>query len=192
MPYQLRSQSVSGAPPTKPDPSLPKHRRIILWLKPHDTSVPEVDLPPSPADPAPLEPLFLGLDPKMGSFSGDDDEIGSPNPTITPALEPAGSGPSGQDYSLTLPPQDLYDIDSRRPPLDLSTPKQQAAWEAELACSPTPPPTTNKVVDMPHESVTEPGSPPDSINLWVEPMVEELWTCTALAAPGVPSSYVNM
>ncbi|KAJ1570930.1 hypothetical protein NDA11_005750 [Ustilago hordei] len=125
MPYQLRSRLAPGTPPTEPDASIPKR----------------VDL-------VPLEPLFLGIDPKTGLFSGDDDEVGSSTPPIVPALVPAGSGLSGQDYSLMSSPPDLYDIDSRCPPVDLSTPKWQAAWEAELACLPTPPPTANKVINV--------------------------------------------
>ncbi|SYW81835.1 uncharacterized protein UHO2_00340 [Ustilago hordei] len=45
---------------------------------------------------------------------------------------------------------------------------------------------------QPYESVMESGGPPDPINLWVEPMVNEQWTCAALAAPSIPSGYVDM
>ena len=45
---------------------------------------------------------------------------------------------------------------------------------------------------QPHESVTESGSPPDPIDLWVAPTVNERWTRAALAAPRVPSGYVDI
>lgn len=45
---------------------------------------------------------------------------------------------------------------------------------------------------QPHESVMEAGGPPHPINSWVEPMVNEQWTHVALAAPAVPSGYVDM
>ncbi|SAM86335.1 uncharacterized protein UBRO_20033 [Ustilago bromivora] len=143
MPYQLCSQAASGAPPSESDPSLLKRCKIIVRLKPRDTSVPVVDPPSSLADPAPLEPLFLGLDPETGSLLGCDDETGSPSPTIAPVLVHDGSGPSGQDYSPASPPQGLYNIDSRCPPLDLTTPEQQAAWrQSWLILQLLPPPLT--------------------------------------------------
>ncbi|SOV01588.1 uncharacterized protein UDID_18130 [Ustilago sp. UG-2017a] len=45
---------------------------------------------------------------------------------------------------------------------------------------------------QPHESVTESGGPPDPIDLWVVPTVNERWTRAALAAPRVPSGYVDV
>ncbi|SOV02897.1 uncharacterized protein UDID_18066 [Ustilago sp. UG-2017a] len=44
----------------------------------------------------------------------------------------------------------------------------------------------------PHKSVTESGGPPNPIDTWVEPTVDEQWTRAALAAPIVPSGYVDM
>lgn len=38
-------------------------------------------------------------------------------------------------------------MNTRCPLWDLMTPERQAAWDAELARSPTPPPTTDEVVD---------------------------------------------
>ncbi|KAJ1027905.1 hypothetical protein NDA13_003358 [Ustilago tritici] len=101
MPYQLRSRAASGAPPPKPASSLPKRRKIIVWLRPRDDSVPVVG-PPSPTDPAPLEPLFLGLDSETGLFFGHDEEAVSSSPTIAPVLVRNGLGPSGQEYSHPL------------------------------------------------------------------------------------------
>ncbi|CCF47917.1 uncharacterized protein UHO2_04978 [Ustilago hordei] len=45
---------------------------------------------------------------------------------------------------------------------------------------------------LPHESVTESGSPPDPIDEWVAPTEEELVIHSSLAPPPPPSSYVNM
>lgn len=187
MPYQLRSRSAPGTPSTEPKASIPKRRRIILHLQPRDAPVPEAVLPPSLADPAPLEPLFLGIDPEMCSFSGDDDEVGSSTSPIVPALVPAGLGPSGQDYSPTSPPQDLYNVDSRRPPVDLSTPECQAAWEAELARSPTPPPTTNKVIDAVLAS-SRPGMP--IFRPEVQPLTPPRWVGRCTPPPPLPDQHL--
>ncbi|SPC63745.1 uncharacterized protein UHOD_11318 [Ustilago sp. UG-2017b] len=117
-PYQTRSQAAANAPPP-------------------EASAPAADLPPSPDGPTPLELLFLGMD--------DDTVIsstpGSPLPTCVVL------GLMENDYSLASPPLDLYDMDVGHPLLDLMTPEHQAAWEAELACTPTPPPTTDEIVD---------------------------------------------
>ncbi|SAM61104.1 uncharacterized protein UBRO_20209 [Ustilago bromivora] len=45
---------------------------------------------------------------------------------------------------------------------------------------------------QPHKLVTESGGPPDRINTRVEPTVDEQWSRAALAAPVVPSSYVDI
>ncbi|SAM76217.1 uncharacterized protein UBRO_20515 [Ustilago bromivora] len=95
-------------------------------------SHPKRDPSEPPAAPAPLEPLFLGMD--------DDYEAGSPS-SITPSPVVRNEvDPPRQVLSPIPPPINMYDIDARQPPQDLSTPEHQAAWEAELARSPTPPP----------------------------------------------------
>ncbi|KAJ1018175.1 hypothetical protein NDA13_006491 [Ustilago tritici] len=45
---------------------------------------------------------------------------------------------------------------------------------------------------QPHESVAESGGPPDPINSWVTPTVEELVIWSSLVPPPAPSSYVDM
>ncbi|SPC65518.1 uncharacterized protein UHOD_11085 [Ustilago sp. UG-2017b] len=88
--------------------------------------------------PSPLEPLFLGM--------GDNTVI--PSSPVSPPLAHEETQLVGEDYSPASPLPDLYELDAWRPPWDLTTPECQAAWEAELARSPTPPPTANEVIDM--------------------------------------------
>ncbi|KAJ1027900.1 hypothetical protein NDA13_003363 [Ustilago tritici] len=137
MPYQLRSHAAASEPPADAGSSLPKRCRIVVWLKPRDPPAPVEDPLEAQVDPAPLEPLFLGLDDKTGSF-------GSPAP---PVLVRGSVGPLSQDYSPASPPHDQYNVNMHPPPWDLTTPEHQAAWEAELACSPPPPPTVDEVID---------------------------------------------
>ncbi|SAM86290.1 uncharacterized protein UBRO_20336 [Ustilago bromivora] len=149
-PYQTRSPTAANTPPPEVAAAPSRCRWIVVWLHPHEVSAPEANPPASPvsalvADPlaslvtlAPLEPLFLGMD--------DDTVVSSPPGSPPPVhVEP---GLMGEDYSLASPPHDLYDVDVRHPLLDLTTPERQAAWEAELAWTPTPPPTTDEIVDM--------------------------------------------
>ncbi|UTT94498.1 hypothetical protein NDA17_006542 [Ustilago hordei] len=143
-PYQTRSWASASAPPPPP-----RCRRIIVWLRPCKDLDPGAkssnslgparvaDLLASPvALPLPLEPLFLGM---------DDDII--PSPPAAPSLACNGPQLVGEDYSPASPPLDLYEVDARCPPRDLTMLEHQAAWEAELARTPTPPPTADEVVD---------------------------------------------
>ncbi|SAM61760.1 related to Mig1 protein [Ustilago bromivora] len=148
-PYQTRSQSAANVPPPEATAAPSRCRWIIVWLHPRKVLAPEA-IPPASlvsaliADPlassvalALLEPLFLGM---------DDNTIVSSPPGSPPPVH-VGTGLMGEDYSLASPPRDLYDVDVGCPPLDLTTPERQAVWEAELAHSPTPPPTADVVVD---------------------------------------------
>ncbi|CCF48181.1 hypothetical protein NDA11_004048 [Ustilago hordei] len=75
-----------------------------------------------------------------------DDDVVIPSPPPSPFLVPPPA-PMGSDYSPASPPIDLYEVDARCPTLEMSTPECQAVWEAELAHSPTPPPTADEVID---------------------------------------------
>ncbi|KAJ1597576.1 hypothetical protein NDA14_004776 [Ustilago hordei] len=87
---------------------------------------------------SPLVPLFLGMD--------DDMVIQSPPGSPPPARVVPGL--SGEDYSpASPPPHDLNEVGMSRPAQELTTPKRQAMWEAELARSPTPPPTADEIVN---------------------------------------------
>ncbi|SOV04982.1 uncharacterized protein UDID_17818 [Ustilago sp. UG-2017a] len=145
-PYQTCSWTSASAPPPPP-----RRRRVVVRLRPCKDSAPAVEPPISPvparvadplaspaAPPSPLEPLFLGMDDDTVALS----HPGSPPPSLgVPAQV-------GEDYSpVSPPPPNLYEVDTSRPPQELTTPKHQALWEAELARIPTPPPTVDKVVD---------------------------------------------
>ncbi|UTT96509.1 hypothetical protein NDA17_005946 [Ustilago hordei] len=84
-----------------------------------------------------LEPLFLGM----------DDNAVIPSPPPSPFLIPPPAL-GGSDYSPASPEIDLYEVDARHPAPEMSTPEHQAAWEAELAHSPTPPPATDDIIDV--------------------------------------------
>ncbi|CCF47889.1 hypothetical protein NDA10_006672 [Ustilago hordei] len=87
---------------------------------------------------SPLVPLFLGMD--------DNTVIQSPPGSPPPAR--VVPGPSGEDYSpASPPPHNLNEVGMSCPAWELTTPECQAMWEAELARSPTPPPTANEIVD---------------------------------------------
>ncbi|KAJ1019785.1 hypothetical protein NDA13_006010 [Ustilago tritici] len=134
---QTRLQAAANAPPPEAASAPTKHCRIIVRLRPRETSAPAANLPPSPDGPVPLEPLFLGMDNDTVVSSAPD----SPLPTrVVPSLVE-------NNYSPASPPLDLYDVDAEHPLLDLTAPEHQAAWEAELARTPTPPPTADEVVD---------------------------------------------
>ncbi|KAJ1600544.1 hypothetical protein NDA14_001208 [Ustilago hordei] len=125
--------------------------RIVACLHPHEVSADATEPPTSStpvwlADPlaslvAPsssLVPLFLGMD--------DNTVIQSPPGSPPPAH--VAPGPSGEDYSLASPPpHDLNEVGTSHPAWELTTPEHQAMWEAELACSPTPPPTADEIVN---------------------------------------------
>ncbi|SYW74373.1 uncharacterized protein UHO2_01238 [Ustilago hordei] len=132
-PYCTQSKTAASAPPSEVAAAPPRCHQIMVWLQPPHVANPLA----SPVALSPLEPLFLGMD--------DDIIVPSPLPSPLPAhLEP---NPMGEDYSPASPPVDLYKVDVTCPPLDLTTPECQAAWEAELARSPTPPPTADEVID---------------------------------------------
>ena len=145
-PYYTRSRASASTPPPPP-----RRRRIVVRLRPRDNSAPAAEPPASPVparlvDPldslavpaSPLEPLFLGV--------GDDTVVSGQSGSPPPAL--AVPARAGEDYSPASPPRpDLYEVDAHRPPRELTTPERQALWEAELARTPTPPPTANEVVD---------------------------------------------
>ncbi|KAJ1035462.1 hypothetical protein NDA13_000875 [Ustilago tritici] len=135
-PCQTRPQAAANAPPPEVAAAPTKRCQIIVWLRPCDASAPVADPPPSPVGPAALEPLFLGM---------DDDTVASSAPG-SPLPTRVASGLVEDDYSPTSPPRNLYNMDAGRPPLDLTTPECQAAWEVELARTPTPPPTVDAVL----------------------------------------------
>ncbi|KAJ1027309.1 hypothetical protein NDA18_003318 [Ustilago nuda] len=256
-PYHTRSKATADAPTAEAATTTPRCR-VVLQLKPQEDlaaeavptvpsdSAHEAEPPVAPVIRSPLEPLFLGMD--------DDTVIPRPLPSPFLALVVP---PIGDNHLPLSPAIDLYEVDARRPGVEVTTPERQAAWEAELARSTTPPPTADEVVDailaasrantpvfwpeiqpltppprwvscfasaftnpfdewvidpvntwgwimamrvlwhlrnqqLPHELVTEAGGPPDPINAWVEPTIEERWTRAALAAPPVPSGHVDM
>ncbi|CCF48102.1 uncharacterized protein UHOR_12761 [Ustilago hordei] len=84
---------------------------------------------------SPLEPLFLGM----------DDDIIVPSPLPSPFIAPIIPNLVGNDYSPASPAIDLYEVDARLAAVDRTTPEWQATWEAELARSPTPPPTADEI-----------------------------------------------
>lgn len=90
----------------------------------------------SPVVRSPLEPLFLGMD--------DDTVIPSPPPSPFLATSPTLMG---NDHSPVSPAINLYEVDTRRSAVEMTTPECQATWEAELAQSPTPPPAADDVID---------------------------------------------
>ncbi|SPC64892.1 related to Mig1 protein, induced during biotrophic phase [Ustilago sp. UG-2017b] len=147
--YHSRSQTAASAPPSE-ETAVPARRcRIVIRLRPRGASAPAANPPASPVlarvlnplapplAPLPLEPLFLGMD--------DDTIVSDPPPS--PLLAHATSGLVGTDYSPASPVPNQYNLDARQPPQDPTTPECQAAWEAELARSPTPPPTADEIVD---------------------------------------------
>ncbi|SYW75420.1 related to Mig1 protein, induced during biotrophic phase [Ustilago bromivora] len=136
-PYYTRLQAAAKVPPPEVAAAPSRRHRIIVQLCPREALAPVADPPSSPVAPVPQEPLFLGMD--------DNPIISSPPPP--PPLACVVSGLVGTDYSLASPAQDLYNVDTGCPPADLTTPECQAVWEAELARSPTPPPTADKVMD---------------------------------------------
>ncbi|SOV02896.1 uncharacterized protein UDID_18065 [Ustilago sp. UG-2017a] len=155
-PYTTHLQAAASTPPPPP-----RHRRIIVRLSPCEDSTPAVEPPVSPvparvadplafpvALPSPLEPLFLGM--------GDNTVI--PSPLVSPPPAREETQLVGEDYSPASPLPNLYEVDAQHPPLDLMTPERQAAWEAELARSPTPPPMANKVIDAVLDA-PRPGTP---------------------------------
>ncbi|KAJ1575554.1 hypothetical protein NDA15_006026 [Ustilago hordei] len=149
-PYFTRSKTAAIAPPTEVATTSSHRRQVVLRLNPHEGPAPEANPPASSdlaqvADPlappvahSPLEPLFLGM----------DDDIIVPSPLPSPFLAPVVPDPVGNDFSPTSPVVDLYEVDARRSAIEMTTPEHQAAWEAELARSPTPPPTADEVVDV--------------------------------------------
>ncbi|SPC61022.1 uncharacterized protein UHOD_11214 [Ustilago sp. UG-2017b] len=134
---QTRSQPAASAPPPEGAATPTRRRRIVLLLHPREALAPATNplatpVPPRVANPlaspvalSPLEPLFLGM----------DDNVVVPSPLPSPLLASAASN------------LDLYDLDARQPPREPTTPERQAAWEAELALSPTPPPTADDIID---------------------------------------------
>ncbi|KAJ1587262.1 hypothetical protein NDA12_001001 [Ustilago hordei] len=126
-------------------------QQIVVHLHPHeviaDAAEPTASSPPAwLANPlvslvvpsSPLVPLFLGMD--------DDTVVQSPPGSPPPAR--VAPGPLGEDYSLASPPpHNLNEVGMSRPAQELTTPERQAMWDAELACSPTPPPTADEIVD---------------------------------------------
>ncbi|KAJ1030893.1 hypothetical protein NDA18_002122 [Ustilago nuda] len=93
--------------------------------------------PVAPVVCSPLEPLFLGM----------DGNAVIPSPLPSPFLAPVVPDPVENNCSPISPAINLYEVDARRPVVEVTTPERQAAWEAELARSPTPPPTADEVVD---------------------------------------------
>ncbi|KAJ1018415.1 hypothetical protein NDA18_006569 [Ustilago nuda] len=148
-PYQTRSKRTAATPPAEVVTTSSRRRRIVLQLHTQedpatgtDPLVP-LDLaqgakpPAAPVVRSPLEPLFLGMD-------GD---VAVPSPLPSPFLAPVIPSPVGNDYSPTSPMVNLYEVTTRCSPVEMTTPERQAAWEAELARSPTPPPMADEVVD---------------------------------------------
>ncbi|CCF48190.1 hypothetical protein NDA11_006337 [Ustilago hordei] len=76
----------------------------------------------------------------------DDDTVISPLPSLY--LAPIVPNPMGNAPSLDSPAINLYEVDSRRAALEMTTPEHQAVWEAKLAQSPTPPPAADEVINM--------------------------------------------
>ncbi|KAJ1604233.1 hypothetical protein NDA14_006510 [Ustilago hordei] len=117
---------------------------VRLHPREGSTSAAESLPPPPAADPLAspvarslLVPLFLGM----------DDDVVTPSSLPSPLLASAAPSLVGNDYSLASLEIDLYEVDVRRPTVEVMTPERQAAWEAELACSPTPPPMADEVID---------------------------------------------
>ncbi|CCF48167.1 hypothetical protein NDA11_001076 [Ustilago hordei] len=77
-----------------------------------------------------------------------DDDIVIPSPLPSPYLVPVIPDPVGNDFSPTSPMVDLYEVNARCSAVEMTTPEGQAAWEVELARSPTPPPTADEIVDV--------------------------------------------
>ncbi|KAJ1036039.1 hypothetical protein NDA18_000187 [Ustilago nuda] len=147
--YHTRSRSTAIEPSSEVAATSSHHHWIVLRLRSHESTAAEAgpsaspapalvaDPPVSPVARLPLEPLFLGV---------DDDVALSPPPS--PFLAPGISNPMGNNFSPALPAIDLYEVDARPLAVDHPTPECQAAWEAELAQSPTPPPDADTVIDM--------------------------------------------
>ncbi|SYW74705.1 uncharacterized protein UHO2_01571 [Ustilago hordei] len=145
--YRTHSQATTSAP-SSDGTTIPARRRwIVVQLRPHERSTSAAkSLPPPPAaDPlaspvvwSPLAPLFLGM----------DDDVITPSSLPSPLLASAAPSLMGNDYSPASLEINLYEVDVRRPTVEVTTPEHQAAWEAELACSPTPPPTADEVIDV--------------------------------------------
>ncbi|KAJ1035036.1 hypothetical protein NDA18_000639 [Ustilago nuda] len=148
-PYYTRSKATADAPTIETATTTPPCRRVVLQLKPCEGPVAEAaPLAPStsahavepsvaPVVRSPLEPLFLGM----------GDNAVTPSPLPSPFLAPVVPDPVGNDLSPVSPAVDFYEVNARHPGVEVTTPEHQAAWEAELARSPTPPPTAKEVVD---------------------------------------------
>ncbi|SYW82988.1 uncharacterized protein UHO2_04905 [Ustilago hordei] len=149
-PYLTRSKTAIVVPPAEVATTSSRCRQVVLQLHPHEDPATEAN-PPAPmvsaqvADPlalpvvrSPLEPLFLGM----------DDDIIVPSPLPSPFIAPIIPNLVGNDYSPASPAIDLYEVDARLAAVDRTTPEWQATWEAELARSPTPPPTADEVIDV--------------------------------------------
>ncbi|KAJ1585196.1 hypothetical protein NDA15_003934 [Ustilago hordei] len=140
-PYLTCSKTATVAPPAEVATTSSHHHQAVLWLHPCEDPATEAN-PPAPsvsaqvANPlappvvhSPLEPLFLGM----------DDDIIVPSPLPSPFLAPVVPNPMGNDFSPTSPMVDLYKVDARHSAIEMTTLECQAAWEVELARSPTPP-----------------------------------------------------
>ncbi|KAJ1572995.1 hypothetical protein NDA14_004576 [Ustilago hordei] len=148
-PYQTWSRTAAAASPPEMVATSSQHRQIVLQVRPRGNPAARANSPTSPilacvanplASPVaskPLEPLFLGM----------DDDANIPTPLPSPFLAPIPN-PMGSDYSPASLEINMFEVDARHPMMELMTPEHQAAWEAELARSPTPPPTANEVIDM--------------------------------------------
>ncbi|SYW81940.1 uncharacterized protein UHO2_00425 [Ustilago hordei] len=149
--YCTRSRTAAEETSSERTVAPSGRQQIVVRLRPHDvvadTAEPTASSPlarladplASPVVPSsPLVPLFLGMD--------DDMVVQSPPGSPPPAR--VAPGLSGEDYSpASPPPHDLNKVGTSRPARELTTPEHQAMWEAELARSPTPPPTANEIVD---------------------------------------------
>ncbi|KAJ1025568.1 hypothetical protein NDA18_003911 [Ustilago nuda] len=148
-PYLTRSKTAAGVPPAEVATASSRRRRVVLHLQPRkdpatevgppvsSTLAPAADPPVTPVVCSPLEPLFLGM----------DDDVVVPSPLPSPFLAPVVPDPMGNDVSPTSPAINLYEVDGRHSAVEVTTPEQQAAWEAELAWTPTPPPAADNVID---------------------------------------------
>ncbi|KAJ1028831.1 hypothetical protein NDA18_002856 [Ustilago nuda] len=148
-PYNTRSKAAAGAPPAVAEMNSSRRRRVVLRLQPREdpateadppvtsTSAPAAEPPVTPMVRSPLEPLFLGM----------DDNVVIPSPLPSPFLVPVIPDPVVNNASPTSPTINLYEVDARCSTVEMTTLEWQAAWEAELAQTPTPPPTADDVID---------------------------------------------
>ncbi|SYW82086.1 uncharacterized protein UHO2_00571 [Ustilago hordei] len=138
--------AAASAPSSDGTTAPARHLRIMVRLRPHEGSTSAAkSLPPPPAA-NPLASLVARL-PLVPLFLGMDDNVITPSSLPSPLLASAAPSLMGNDYSPASPEIDLYEVDARRPTVEVMTPEHQAVWEAELAHSPTPPPMANKVID---------------------------------------------